>query len=101
MRESAWKALNEAFNRKTHATDPMYHNQVEFVRELLERVERMLQHEGLDAEVIDRVMEGLVYGTLPYASDAVLRDFQEQRMRDVFRYATRPTVVSPLGFPDR
>jgi hypothetical protein len=76
--------------------DAAFQYQVTVLRELVLRLEGVLEDEGVPAETRERVIRCMVYGT-PSAADAELRAEQQEEMAGLLAAAP----PGPLSFPPR
>ena len=79
--------LMEDYFRRTgrpgaHALDAAYHYQVHILRDLLERLEVILDDKHVPEEVIHEVLRGMLYGS-PSVADAKLRMQQSRQIIDL------------------
>lgn len=80
--------------------DPWYQYQKDALRDLLIRLEAVLEDEEVPEETARRVIRCMLYGS-PHASDAVLRVHQQEQIAQVLQ--NRPTSVlvrDPSSLPE-
>lgn len=73
--------------------DAAYQYQVSVLRDILERLEVVLDDEGVPAETVTRVIRHMLYGS-PSVADAEMRMQQDERMKDLLnRVPSRPLLT--------
>lgn len=79
-----------------HHNDPHFQHHNHVLREILERLEIVLEDEGVPEDTIRRAIRCMLYGS-PHTSDAELRQEQQKLLAEVLQ--NRP-VITGLALPD-
>lgn len=80
------------------ARDAVYQWEWAILRDMLGRLEVILDDEQVPRETAERVLRCLLYGH-PSAADADLRMQQDERITDLLRFRPPPPVVLPKDWP--
>lgn len=86
---------------RDHELDATFMYQRQLLGELLDRLEAVLQDEGVPPETVVRVLRCMLYGS-PSAADAMQRMAQEKQMTRLLRERAAPRVTldrDRLGLP--
>lgn len=100
------RALTESYLRRTgkprDGLDAHYHYQWTVLRDLMSRLEVILDDEGIDREQAGRILRCLLYGS-PSPVDAELRMKQDEQLKEALAQAPRTLGTFPkgLGLPPR
>jgi hypothetical protein len=89
----------EAYFRRTgrpgdQALDAAYQFEVSVLRDVLSRLEAILDDEGVPRETAERIIRCMVYGA-PSPTDAELRMQQSERMIDLLSHAPPRPLFMP------
>lgn len=77
-----------------------YHYQLNFLRETLERIEVVLQDEGLPPDQVERILRSILYGT-PSKTDAEERIRMREEMTRLAMQAPSPLMSDQMDWGRR
>jgi hypothetical protein len=99
---SAHRIIEEYFLRTGHppdsSLDGVYMYELTVLREMLTRLETILEDEGVAPETAERVIRCMLYGA-PSPADAELRMRQQERMTEMLSRMPPMPVSGLFGMP--